>query len=159
MHLARANIAAIFAALPAVATGSAALAQYPGSSQPGAQQVAPGNLLILRHVPPRNAIIPGAGAAVTAPTAPPAGIFSDVSGVIGALSDSDAASVSGLPSAGQGGFHVAVGLEQVSGSQSVIAGSGTERGGGSNFGGTISGAVNGGMESLRGALNSAGPGG
>ena len=134
------------------------MAELPGALQPGAEQVPPGNLLILRMVPPRNAIIPGAGAAVTAPTAPPSGIFSGVTGIARVLSDNEAASItSNLPSAENGHF-VRSAVDETFRQQPALGGSATERAAGSGLGGAISGAIETGLGALKSGL-SALPGG
>jgi hypothetical protein len=107
----------IGATLLAALAASPAVAELPGSTQPGAQQVLPGNLIILRNVPSRNAIIPGAGAALTAPTAPPSIAFAFLQGVGAPLSDSQAASITGSVSPGQSGRDVAAAVGGVLDSQ------------------------------------------
>lgn len=128
-----------------------AIAELPGSLQPGATPVLPGNLIILRHVPPRNAIISGAGSAVTAPTAPPSIVFANIHGVGAPLSDAQAASVTGSIPAGQAGLDVASAIDGVFRSQSITGGA-ADRSGASGAGGAIGGAVQGGIGALHDAL-------
>ena len=112
---------AIGAALLLALSAAPASAGLPGSTQPGAQPVPPGNLVIVRVVPPRNAIIPGAGAAITAPTAPPSVVFATAEGVGQPLSDSQAASVIGSIAPGQSGSNVAAAIDGVFGSRAMAA--------------------------------------
>ncbi len=142
-------LALVFGATPA-------LADYPGSTQPGAQQVLPGNLVLLRAVPPRNAIIAGAGRAVTAPTAPPSAAFGGMQGVGFPLSDTEAASVIGSIPAGQGGQIVAETLSGALRSQSMVGGAGADRSGASRGGVDIGGAVGAGVGALHDALGGLG---
>jgi hypothetical protein len=135
----------------------AAAAGYPGSTQPGAQQVAPGNIILLRVVPPRNAIVPGTGSAVTAPTAPPSMAFDAIRSVGSVLSDAQAASVTGTP-AGIGGGSVPASLAQALNSQSATGGAAADRSGAARGGAAIGGAVETGLGALRGALNGLGGG-
>jgi hypothetical protein len=120
-----------------------ASASLPGSTQPGAEVVPPGNLIIIRNVPARNAIIPGAGDAVTVPTALPSIVFATVQGVGAPLSDSQAASIAGS-SPGQVGRDVATAIDGVLGGQSMAGVSpqaGTGRGIGADIGGTVQSTV------------------
>lgn len=135
---------------------SPAAADYPGSTQPGAQQVPPGNLVILRAVPPRNAIIPGAGQAVTAPTAPPSVAFAGLQGIASPLSDAQAASVTGSVPLGQAGGQASAAIDGALRSQSLFGGASADRSGPAGAGATISGAVQSGMGAIRGALGALG---
>lgn len=132
-----------------------AVAGLPGSTQPGAQPVAPGNMILMRVVPPRNAIISGAGRAITAPTAPPSVAFATIQGVGIPLSDAEAASVIGSFSPGQAGAVVATTIDGVFGSQS-ITGSPSNQAASGGAGGTISSAVQSGMGNLRSVLGGLG---
>ncbi|MCL6729964.1 hypothetical protein [Sphingomonas hankyongi] len=113
----------------------------------------PGNLLILRMVPPRNAIIPGAGAAVTAPTAPPQSVFSSTAGITRVLSDGEAASITGQLPAHEAGQMVRSAIDETMRPQPGLGGSATERATGGSLGGAISGAVGTGLGALRGAMS------
>lgn len=145
--------------LAAILSAAPAPAELPGSTQPGATPVPPGNLIILRVVPPRNAIIPGAGRAVTAPTAPPSIVFVNLNGVGAPLSDAQAASVTGSIPAGQGGKDVASAIDGVFRSQSMLGGASADRSSASRAGGEIGAAVQSGMGALKGVFGALpGPG-
>lgn len=143
-------------ALAGAATGAAA--ELPGSLQPGATPVPPGELLILRLVPPRNALNPGVGGTVTAPTTPPSGVFAGVAGITRILSDNEAASItSQLPSSGSGQFARSA-IDETLRQQPGLGGSATERATGSGAGGVISGAIQTGLGALKTGLGAL-PGG
>lgn len=150
------HLKCVLIAMGLAAAASPAAAGYPGSTQPGATPVLPGNLLILRQVPPRNAIVPGAGDAVSAPVAPPSAIFSNVTGVGSPLSDLEAASITGNLSTVQAGAHARSAIDAVLQPNSLIGGSSSERGTGSGSGAMIGDAVQSGLGSLRDALSNIG---
>lgn len=133
-----------------------AVAGLPGSTQPGAQPVVPGNLILMRAVPPRNAIISGAGGAITAPTAPPSVVFATIQGVGQPLSDSEAALVAGSVDPGQGGRDVAATIDGVLGSQSISGAAAPERAGGAGLGTDIGGSVRSAVGTIGGILGSLG---
>ena len=83
-----------FAGVVAIAIATPAAAKLPGSTQPGAVPIPLGNILLLRDVPARNAIEPGAGFALSVSPAPPASIFGTIQGVV-ALTDAESAAVTG----------------------------------------------------------------
>jgi hypothetical protein len=112
-------------------------------------------MILMRVVPPRNAIISGAGRAITAPTAPPSVAFATIQGVGIPLSDAEAASVIGSFSPGQAGAVVATTIDGVFGSQS-ITGSPSNQAASGGAGGTISSAVQSGMGNLRSVLGGLG---
>jgi hypothetical protein len=142
----------IGSALALALWASPAAAGYPGSTQPGATPVPPGNLIILRAVPPRNAIIPGAGDAVYAPTAPPSTVFGTITGVGSPLTDAQAASVTGSVQPGQGGQYIAQAVDGVLGVQTAT---GTVPNGdsGARGGGQIGGALQTGLGAISDALS------
>jgi hypothetical protein len=153
------SVLGIGGALLLTLVATPAAAGLPGSTQPGAQQVAPGNLIIIRNVPPRNAIIPGAGAAVTVPTAPPSIVFAVIQGVGAPLTDSQAASVTGSVSPGQGGGVVATAIGGVLGAQSMVGSPASQQGAGSAIGGQIGATVQSSVGMMSGLLgNLGGPG-
>jgi hypothetical protein len=131
-----------------------ATASYPGSTQPGAQPVPLGNLLIIRVVPPRNAIIPGAGRAISVPTAPPSSVFQSLEGVGAPLSDGQAALVTGSLGVSQSGKIVAANLDGLLGAQGVEGGRALDPTGASRMGGALGGAIQTGVGALQGALGS-----
>lgn len=143
-------------ALTLALTPVPAAADYPGSTQPGASPVPAGNLLLIRAVPPRNAIIPGAGPAITAPTAPPSTVFANIQGVGSALTDSEAASVTGSAPMGQGGKDVAAAIDGVLQSRSMLGGAAADRSSASGAGGVVSDAVESSMGAVRAAVGSLG---
>ena len=147
---------AIGAALLLALSASPATAGLPGSTQPGAQLVLPGNLIIIRAVPPRNAIIPGAGDAITAPTAPPSIVFATIQGVGAPLSDSQAASVTGSIAPGQVGTDVASAVDGVLGRQTIEGGPSPQRSGGAGLGADVGGAIRSGVGTLAGILGNLG---
>jgi hypothetical protein len=146
----------IGATLLATMTPSPAAAELPGSTQPGAQQVLPGNLIILRNVPARNAIIPGAGTALTAPTAPSSTVFAFLQGVGAPLSDSQAASITGSVSPGQGGRDVATAVGGVLESRPVGGGIIPQTAGGGGLIGGVGGTVQSAVGSISGILGTLG---
>ena len=138
-----------------VATATEADAKLPGSTQPGAEPVPPGNLIIIRNVPARNAIIPGAGDAVTVPTALPSIVFATVQGVGAPLSDSQAASVAGsMP--GQIARNIATTIDGVLGPQSMAGGSSAQAATGGGMGAEIGGTVQTTVGTLSGILGNLG---
>ena len=116
----------LIAGVLALGVATPAFAGYPGSTQPGAQQVPLGNLIILREVPARNAIIPGAGDALAVQTAPPSSVFATIEGVGGPLTDAQEATVTGSVGSREGQI-VAGALGTVLGSQAMIGGLAPER--------------------------------
>lgn len=135
-----------------------AKADLPGATQPGAQPVPPGSLLILREVPPRNAMLPGVGAAVTAPVTPPASVFSSTNGVFAILGDNDAASISGQIHPGQSGGFAGSAVDILLDSGSLLRVGNTERATGGGIGGAVSDAVQTGVDALHIALDALGGG-
>lgn len=133
-----------------------AAAELPGSTQPGAQPVPPGNLILLRNVPSRNAIIAGAGAATTAPTAAPSIVFAAVQGVGAPLSDSQAASVTGSVSPGLSGEAVAATIDGVFGSGAMTGAASPAREAGPGMGAEIGGTVRSGVGAIAGILGNLG---
>jgi hypothetical protein len=131
---------------------SPAAAGYPGSTQPGAQQVPPGNLLIIRAVPARNAIISGAGRAISVPTAPPSSVFQSLEGVGMPLSNGEAASITGSLAVGQSGKVAAAALDGLLGSQAMEGGRAADQTGASRMGGAISDGIQTGIGALHDAL-------
>lgn len=144
----------IAATLALALAASPAVAGYPGSTQPGAQKVLPGNLILIRAVPPRNAIISGAGRAVTAPTAPPSSVFESLEGVGAPISDGQAASIAGTSGAGQSGKLVAGAIGGLLGSQAMDGGQPLDRTAASEMAGGMAGALHTGIGALQGALGS-----
>lgn len=138
---------------------SPAAADYPGSTQPGAQQVAPGNLIILRVVPARNAIIPGAGQAIVAPTAPTSIAFGTLQGAATPLSDAQAASVMASVRPGQAGEQAAAAIDGALQSQALFGGAAGEHAGPAGGASQIGGAIQTGIGALRGTLGLLGGGG
>lgn len=128
-----------------------ALAGLPGSTQPGAQQIPPGSLLILRQVPPRNAIISGAGEALAVPMAPPASVFA-INIALKPISDGLAASITSTPALGSGGASVSGALDQVTRSNQMIGDNPTERATGSGAGNQVNASVQLGLGALRDSL-------
>lgn len=144
----------------AIATAQApASAGLPGSTQPGAQPVPLGNLLILRMVPPRNAIIPGAGAELSVRTAPPASAFASIGLALKPISDALAASITSTPAVGSGGGSVSGAIDQVTRSNQMMGDNPTERATGSGAGNQVNTSVQLGLGALRDSLgNLHGPG-
>jgi hypothetical protein len=134
-------------------TATPAAADYPGSTQPGATPVPPGNLILIRGVPPRNAIIAGAGDALGVPTAPPSSVFATIQGVGSPLTDAQAASVTGSLRPGQVGQYVAGAIDGVLRAQSATGGVPTGDSGASRSGGAVGGALQTGLGALSDALS------
>lgn len=137
---------------------SPAIAGYPGSTQPGAQQVPPGNLVVIRDVPARNAIISGAGDALAVPTAPPSTVFATIEGVGAPLSDAEEATVTGSIGSLEGRI-VAGAVGGVLGSQSIVSTVGPDHWAVSGGGTAVGGALQTGLGAMRSALGSIGGGG
>ena len=112
----------------------------PGSTQPGATPVPPGSLIILRDVPPRNAIVSGAGDALAVSLAPPASVFDSLTGIGTPISDAQAASMTGSASSA-GGNIVVTTLDSIFGTPSASGAASPEHAAGSSLGGQISGAI------------------
>jgi protein-disulfide isomerase len=134
-----------------------AAAEYPGSTQPGADQAPPGTITILRVVPPRNALISGAGPGEYVSTAPPSIVFEAFQGVGTPLSDAEAASVTGALSPVQGGNVVAKAIGGVLGSERMSGAATPERAEG-GAASRVSGPIQAGVGSLSSILGSLGPG-
>ena len=137
---ARDNVGRFVAAAIALAAIPVPVLAGPGSTQPGATPVPPGSFIILRDVPARNAIVPGAGAADAVSLAPPASVFDSLNGIGGTITDAQAASMTGSAAPGGGNIVVST-LDSIFGTPSAGGAASPEHGAGSSLGGQISGAI------------------
>ena len=135
----------------AMAIAAPAAAKLPGSTQPGAPPIPPGNILLLRDVPARNAIVPGAGVALSVSPAPPDSVFGTIQGVITRLTDAEAAAVAG-PIGKTAGQSTAGAVDGVFDSQSMIGGLAPSQSGASAAGSEVRGALQTGLGALSNAL-------
>lgn len=141
----------LFAGVISIATATPAIAKLPGSTQPGAIPIPLGNILILRDVPARNAIEPGAGFALSVSPAPPPSIFGTIQSVVTRLTDVEEAAVTG--SVGKTvGQTTAGAVDRALSSGSMVGGMPLSHSGASAGGSQVNGAIQNGLGALSNAL-------